>query len=357
MKQNIPIFGSKWMMLTLQGSMETNFLVLIWFRFVKFLLNPNWKHLQFVKQFSPTFSMDQAESETAVLLICNTGFGARLRQVLEVADTGFGNLGILNLFRFQNYQEVHLCLAGVNIQKNCSVKDNGSKLFLESIRPFWMLILICFSRKRISHCQPYSFLTKLPLRSLSWNMRQVTSCLWDVRLRGALWENHMFSKNLTYWRFHAVHSVHQNKPPSLWTTQFTCFMKIQPGLDNHRNLVNLLLWNFHSKPSEKHQTTGVIKNPNLNNASKWVSFNDPWTTRGPKRHRLAQPKQLIHEQPAENCVFLEVKPFGSVPLPLMWSYFLRIRAEQAGFRETYTSRTRKSWGQRKTRQLLGGSSH
>lgn len=105
------------MMLTLQGSMETNFLVLIWFRFVKFLLNPNWKHLQFVKQFSPTFSMDQAESETAFLLICNTGFGARLRQVLEVADTGFGNLGILNLFRFQNYQEVHLCLAGVNIQK------------------------------------------------------------------------------------------------------------------------------------------------------------------------------------------------------------------------------------------------
>ena len=112
-----PTFGSRWMMLTLEGSMETNFLVLIWFRFVKFLLNPNWKHLQFVKQFSPTFSMDQAESETAFLLICNTGFGARLRQVLEVADTGFRNLGILNLFRFQNYQEVHLCLAGVNIQK------------------------------------------------------------------------------------------------------------------------------------------------------------------------------------------------------------------------------------------------
>ena len=105
------------MMLTLQGSMETNFLVLIWFRFVKFLLNPNWKHFRFVKQFSPIFSMDQAEFETAFLLICNTGFGARLRQVLEVAATGFGNLGILNLFRFQNYQEVHLCLAGVNIQK------------------------------------------------------------------------------------------------------------------------------------------------------------------------------------------------------------------------------------------------
>lgn len=89
MKQNIPIFGSKCMMLTLQGSMETNLLVLIWFRFVKFLLNPNWKHFRFVKQFSPIFSMDQAEFETAFLLICNTGFGARVRQVLGAADTGF----------------------------------------------------------------------------------------------------------------------------------------------------------------------------------------------------------------------------------------------------------------------------
>lgn len=81
MKQTVPLFGPKWMTMTLQGKMEHNFRVLIWFRFVKFLL--------VCQTVFSHFSMDQAAFETAYLLICNTGFGARLRQVLGVADTGF----------------------------------------------------------------------------------------------------------------------------------------------------------------------------------------------------------------------------------------------------------------------------
>ena len=152
-------------------------------------------------------------------------------------------------------------------------------------------------------------------------------------------------------------------------------MKIQPGLDNYMNLVKLLLWNFHNKPSEKlpnnrgHQKSQLkqwtIKGKSLQSIIHLQLFDClkmgviQWSLNNPrsKKTPLSQTKAAHTRATRRKLCIFGSETFGSVPLPLMWSYFLWIRAKQAGFRETYTTRTTKSWGHWKTRQLLGGSSH